>query len=119
MNDNGDNGDNGDDDDEEIEVREQAAYERIMMDPNLTSDLIDEDAKVLLDWAQDEVARLVAETRGMDDGAAWADLDPKVSQLRREIRKIAKRSAQADDPSAKLRELLDIYPDESGGGDVQ
>ena len=113
MNDNGDNGD------EEIEAREQLAYERIMMDPNLTGDLIDEDAKTLLDWAQDEVGRLVAETRGMDDEAAWEYLGPKLSQLRREIRNISKRSAQADDPGAKLRELLDAYPDESGGGDGQ
>jgi protein-tyrosine phosphatase len=116
MNDNGDNGDNGD---EEVEAREQLAYERIMMDPNLTGDLMDEDATVLLDWAQDEVGRLVAETKGMDEDAAWEHLGPKLSQLRREIRKIAKRSAQADDPGAKLRELLDTYPDESGGDDGQ
>ena len=114
MSDNGDNGDNGD---EEVEAREQLAYERIMLDPNLTGDLVDEDAKVLLDWAQDEVARLVSETRGMDDEAAWAYLDPKLSHFRRGMRKISKRSAQADDTGAKLRELLDTftYPDESGG----
>ncbi len=112
----GDNEDNGK---EEIAAREQLAYEQIMLDPNLTGDLIDEDATALLDWAQDEVARMVAETRGMDEDAAWEYLDPKLSQLRRAIRKIARRSAQADDPGAKLRELLDTYPDESGGGDGQ
>ena len=114
MSDNGDNGDNGD---EEVEAREQLAYERIMLDPNLTGDLVDEDAKVLLDWAQDEVARLVSETKGMDDEAAWEHLDPKLSQLRRGMRKTAQRSARADDPGAKLRELLDTftYPDQSGG----
>ncbi len=113
----GDNADNGDNGDDVNEAREQLAYERIMLDPNLTGDLVDEDAKVLLDWAQDEVARLVAETKGMDDEAAWAYLDPKLSHLRRGMRKISKRSAQADDTGAKLRELLDTftYPDESGG----
>ncbi len=113
----GDAGDNADNGDDVNEAREQLAYERIMLDPNLTGDLIDEDAKVLLDWAQDEVARLVAETKGMDDEAAWAYLDPKLSHLRRGMRKISKRGAQADDTGAKLRELLDTftYPDESGG----
>ncbi len=92
----------------------QKAYEQIMEDEMLTSDLMDAEATILLQWAEKEITRLVNETRGMDEETAWRTLAPKLRYLRRHLRKIARCSAKADDPKAALQANLipPTYPDE-------
>ena len=93
----------------------QRAYERIMEDEGLTSDLLDDEAELLLRWAEQEIRRLVNQTRGMSEEAAWESLAPKLRYLRKYLRQIARRSAKTDNPSDALRALLVTpdYPDES------
>ncbi len=93
----------------------QRAYERIMEDEGLTSDLLDDEAEILLRWAEQEIRRLVNQTRGMSEEAAWESLAPKLRYLRKYLRKIARRSAKADNPGDALRAWLVTpdYPDES------
>ncbi|MGC9521138.1 MAG: protein-tyrosine phosphatase family protein, partial [Anaerolineae bacterium] len=55
------------DDTSSLESRPRRAYERIAADPNLTGALTDDDARILLDWARDEVERLVGATDRMDE----------------------------------------------------
>lgn len=93
-------------DDATMEKRRQMAFERIAGDPMLTADLTDDAAKILLDWAGVEAQRLVAATDRMDDTAAWDYLDPNLRTLRRHVRRIARQSAGAEEPEAKLQELL-------------
>ncbi|MGC9350117.1 MAG: hypothetical protein ACP5JG_18400, partial [Anaerolineae bacterium] len=85
----------------------QMAFERIAGDPNLSGDLTDSQAQVLLDWAQEETRRLVKATQGMTDEEAWEQLDPKLARLRRYLRRTAQESASADDTTAALRQTLD------------
>ncbi len=89
-----------------LDRRTQKAYERIAADPNLTGALTDDAARILLNWAQDEVERLVAATAGMDEERAWDVLDPQLQRLRRHLRQAAEASADADRPKQRLRELL-------------
>ncbi|HOU13848.1 MAG TPA: hypothetical protein PKZ84_12100 [Anaerolineae bacterium] len=93
-----------------IQERIRTAAERIVGDPSLTEDLLDAEAQILLRWAQAEVERLVLETADLDDDMAWQTLDPALRALRRYIRRVAKSSADADDPAAALHALLASPP---------
>lgn len=94
----------------DIHDRLRTASERIVGDPSLTEDLLDAEAHTLLLWAQAEVERLVLETADLDDDMAWQTLDPALRALRRYIRRVAKSSADADDPAAALHALLASPP---------
>jgi dual specificity MAP kinase phosphatase len=89
-----------------MEKRRQMAFERIAGDPMLTGDLTDAEAKILLDWADEEAQRLAAQTAGMDEDAAWSHLDPRLRDLRRTLRRIAKESADAENTAEALRQQL-------------
>ncbi len=93
-----------------IQDRLRTVSERIVGDPSLTEDLLDAEAQTLLLWAQAEVERLVLETADLDEDMAWQTLDPALRALRRYVRRVAKSSAEADDPAAKLQALLASPP---------
>jgi hypothetical protein len=84
----------------------QRAVERISGDETLTGDLSDEGAKLLLKFAHSEVIRLVNETKGLDADSTWTAIEPQLSILRQNLRKIARESAQAADPIAELEKRL-------------
>jgi len=93
-----------------LDQRAQRAYARIAEDPAITGDLTDAPARQLLAWARDEVRRLVAETRALDEPAAWKCLDPKIAYLRRHLRRIARDAASQPDVQAALQTSL-VSPD--------
>lgn len=93
----------------------QAAIERIAEDPSLTGDLTDAEARLVLDWAQDELRRLAEAVPPQTVDAMAEALAPKLHHLRRYIRRTAKLSAASDNPSAMLQSLLATplaYPEE-------
>jgi hypothetical protein len=91
-----------------IEERLQRALERIYTDPALTDALRDPEAKVLLDWAQQQVQCLVAETDTLDEEIAWSWLSPRLRQLRRTVRRIARHSGDAEAPLDAVRRRLSL-----------
>ncbi len=93
-----------------IQNRLRLANERIVGDPSLTADLLDAEAHTLLHWARAEIERLVSQTADLDDDTAWQVLDPALRTLRRYIRRVARTSAQADDPAGMLHTLLKTPP---------
>ncbi len=88
------------------EERLERALERIYADPALTNALRDPEATVLLDWAQQQVTCLVAETETLDEEAAWAWLTPRLRRLRDTVRRIAEHSSDADDPLTEVRRRI-------------
>jgi hypothetical protein len=96
-----------------LDPRALYAFELIAGDAALTGALTDEVARILLDWAHDEIRRLVATTQEMNDCAAQASLAPKIRHLRRYLRKTARKSANEDNPSDALHDLLtaSTYPE--------
>ncbi|MBN2393083.1 MAG: hypothetical protein JXR84_20305 [Anaerolineae bacterium] len=93
-----------------IQRRVQVAIERVAEDPALTGALVDDEALILLHWAETEIERLVLETADMDDTEAWEQLSPALHTLRLYIRRTANTSADADDPVGMLHLLLASPP---------
>ncbi|MGC9395228.1 MAG: hypothetical protein ACP5J4_10265 [Anaerolineae bacterium] len=93
-----------------IQRRVQVAIERVAEDPALTGALADDEALILLHWAETEIERLVLETADMDDEEAWEQLNPALHTLRRYIRRAARTSADTDDPTVMLHLLLASPP---------
>jgi hypothetical protein len=101
--------------------RLQRALERIYADPALTNALRDPEATVLLDWAQQQVTCLVAETASLDEKAAWAWLDPRLRRLRETVRRIAQHSGDADNPLTEVRRRisrLTTYQEEDNDDEI-
>lgn len=99
-----------------IQRRVQAAIECVIEDPVLTGALADDEALILLHWAETEIERLVLETADMDDAEAWEQLNPVLHTLRHYIRRTANTSADTDDPAGMLHLLLaspPIYTEET------
>lgn len=97
----------------ELQHRLEMTFEPIAIDPGITGDLLDDAAQVLLKWAENEVARLVAQTTDMPDEDAEAILTPKLQHLRRYLRRTARKCAATSDPAQSLRETLtppDYHP---------
>ncbi|MEA3307916.1 MAG: hypothetical protein U9Q70_00195 [Chloroflexota bacterium] len=95
------------------EERWQLAIERITSDPALTGELTDQEAILLLRWAEGEVTALVAATTDMSEEAAWEQLSPQLRALRRKMRRLAKIVAAQPEPLVALQNLLgdsDKYP---------
>mgnify|MGYP006285364315 CR=1 FL=1 len=86
--------------------RLELALARFYEDPALTNPLRDAEATVLLDWAQEQVRCLVAETEGLDEEAAWDRLNPRLRRLRRTVRRIAVHSADAAEPLVEVRRRI-------------
>ncbi|MBN2002309.1 MAG: hypothetical protein JXA21_03035 [Anaerolineae bacterium] len=89
-----------------LQSRLEATFERIAGDPGVTSDLLDDAARVLLNWAQEEVSRMVLETAEMDDDEADAVLAPKLQLLRKYLRRTAHVCAANAEPAESLRQRL-------------
>jgi protein-tyrosine phosphatase len=98
--------------DEKLELRVQLACERIVEDPNLTSDLADEPASVLLRWAEDRAQRMALRTAGQDEQSAWRTLDAELAPLRRQVRDMAEAAADSPDPAATIQQLIAQQGDE-------
>jgi len=96
-----------------LDSRAHRAFELIAGDAALTGALPDEAAQVLLDWALDETQQLVAATQKMEERAAQVALAPKIRRLRRYVRRIARNSANEDNPTDALHDLLTppTYPE--------
>ncbi len=92
--------------------RLQRAFERVAGDPALTDPLTDNVAQVLLNCAQNEVERLVATTKWMEEEMAWTVLDERLGYLRRYLWHVARYAAASEDPVATLKRVLTtpIYP---------
>jgi len=88
------------------EKRLQRALERIYADPALTNALRDPEATLLLDWAQQQVSCLVAETESLDEEAAWDWLNPRLRWLRATVRRIAQHSGATDDPLTEVQRRI-------------
>lgn len=95
-----------------LQSRLETTFEHIAGDPGVTNDLLDDAARVLLDWAQDEVSRLVSQTAELDDDEADAALAPKLQSLRQYLRRTAHVCAANVEPAESLREMLSspAYP---------
>ncbi len=92
-----------------FEERCARAMERIIADPGLTNALTDGEARPLIAWAEERVRWLVRQTEGLDEEAAWAQLEPRLSILRRYVRRIAAESAGAPDPEAAVHATLGAH----------
>jgi hypothetical protein len=75
-------------------------------DEALTDGLTDAEAKILLDWVQAQLARLLVEAQTLEAEAAQRFIQPRLKRLRARVRQIAQTSVRADDPTASLRTLL-------------
>jgi len=102
----------------DVEAWVQAAVERFAENSALTEPLIDEDARIVIDWAEGEVWRMTLDAQPQDAGAASEILSPQLRNLRRYIRRTARLCATADDPTALLQTLLvtpvPVFEDEEG-----
>lgn len=98
----------------ELQNRLETTFEHIAGDPGVTNDLLDDAARVLLDWAQDEVSRLVSQTAGLTDTEAEATLAPKLKLLRQHLRRTAHLCAANSEPAKELSKMLSSpeYPTE-------
>lgn len=88
---------------ENIEGMLHSAIERLLEDEGLTADLIDPAARQLLEWGTAQVNRIFREA-----ASAPAEIQAHLSDLRREIRAIARQVGQLppeEQPDA-LRMLL-------------
>jgi len=96
-----------------LESRARRAFELIAGDAALTGALTDEAAQVLLNWALDETQQWIAATQDMEECEAQAALAPKIRRLRRYLRRIARNSADEDNPTDALHALLTphTYPE--------
>jgi hypothetical protein len=89
-----------------LDIRQRAA-ERLLEDESLTADLIDEAAKLLLDWglAQAEAVAQQAEDLSIEG------FDTRLADLRRALKRISKQvgeaasEAQAEQMRALLAEI--------------
>lgn len=88
------------------EDRLQLAMERIHSDPALTGDLMDQEALVLLEWAESQVVKLLEEAAELPEEAAWEQLAPQLRALRQQMRHISKVSAAQPDPLVALKSLI-------------
>jgi hypothetical protein len=96
-----------------LDSRARHASELIAGDAALTGALTDEAAQVLLDWALDETQQWVAATREKEECAAQAALAPKIRHLRRYRHRVARDSANKNNPTDALHDMLTppTYPE--------
>lgn len=94
----------------------QTTLEQLAQDPKITDPLPDTAARLLLGWAQDQLAQLWDDAEGPREAPASRAtvLATKVHDLRRRMQHLAALSAASDDPVTMLHELLRS----KHGGDV-
>ncbi len=76
------------------------AIEQFLGDESLTDDLVDEAARLLLDWGTTQL--------GAAEGLSRAELTARVSRLRRMMRRVNRQAGQAspDQQAERVRMLL-------------
>lgn len=87
------------------------AIERLLEDVSLTADLIDDAAKLLLDWGIAQVKAVVQQ----EDGLSTEDLGARLADLRRALKRVSKEAGQAvpEAQAAQVQTLLsEITPEE-------
>ena len=89
-----------------MDDRLEKFMEPFLEDETLTCDLTDAQAKVMLDWVQQQIGRAVEKTQDLDQDAAQAALGPRFKRLRARLHQIAKQSASAEDPTTALQQAL-------------
>jgi chaperonin cofactor prefoldin len=84
----------------------QRVVERLLEDESLTADLIDEAAKVLLDWGLARADAMVQQETG--EILSPEEFDAQISQLRRTMKCISKQASEAppDAQTQQVQELL-------------
>lgn len=70
---------------------ERRTAERILEDESLTTDLVDHAAQILLDWGLAQAAGIVQQGQGLSP----AELDARLTALRRTIKRIGRQAGKA------------------------
>jgi hypothetical protein len=80
------------------------AIERLLEDVSLTADLIDDAAKLLLDWGVAQAKAVVQQ----EDGLSTEELGARLAALRRTLKRISKEAGQAvpEAQAAQVQALL-------------
>jgi hypothetical protein len=87
-----------------IENRQRRAVETILEDESLSDGLIDEAAKLLLDWGIARAKSIVQQSEDL----LQEDLDKEIATLRREAKRISRqaRDSAPDDQANHIQALL-------------
>ena len=86
------------------------AIERLLEDVSLTADLIDDAAKLLLDWGTAQVKAVVQQK----DELPTEELGARLANLRRTLKRVSKEAGQTapEDQAAQVQTLLsEITPE--------
>jgi hypothetical protein len=86
------------------------AIERLLEDVSLTADLIDDAAKVLLDWGVAQAKAVVQQ----GDGLSTEELGARLADLRRTLKRVSREAGQAvpEAQAAQVQALLsEITPE--------
>jgi hypothetical protein len=80
------------------------AVERLLEDISLTADLIDDAARLLLDWGVAQVKTVVQQ----EEGLSSEELGARLADLRRTLKRINKEAGQAapEEQAAQVQTLL-------------
>jgi hypothetical protein len=80
------------------------AIERLLEDVSLTADLIDDAAKLLLDWGMAQAKAVVQQ----EDGLSPEELGARLADLRRTLKRVSKEAGQAvpEAQAAQVQALL-------------
>ncbi len=89
------------------------AIERLIEDVSLTADLVDDAAKVLLDWGVTQTKTVAQQAEGLSP----EELGARLADLRRTLRRVSKEAGQAvpEAQAAQVQVLLsEIAPEKKG-----
>jgi hypothetical protein len=80
------------------------AIEQLLEDVSLTADLIDDAAKLLLEWGVSQISAVTQQAEGLSS----EDLGARLADLRRTLRRINKEAGQAapEEQAAQVQVLL-------------
>lgn len=78
----------------------RSTTERLLEDESLTADLVDDAAKLLLDWGLEMVKRAVQQAEGLPS----EEIDARLAELRRTIKRINREVGQIE-PEAQTEQL--------------
>jgi ATP/maltotriose-dependent transcriptional regulator MalT len=95
------------------ELEHRRAIEHLLEDESLTADLVDQAARLLMDWGQVQAQAVLGETKGAPE-----EQRTRLNDLRRTIRHIAHQVGQsppAEQPQ-RLRAFLDDVRNVAPGG---
>ena len=90
----------------------QTLIESILDDEGLTDGLIDEDAKIIIDWCIQEIEKLI------DSQFTESELEQKVRSIKQKARRVCKM-VQKDESSEPLADKIQQLLNLQGGDYVQ